>query len=908
MAVNDWVPNLYQSEQTRGLSGGGATGVALDASNPYYNFRLRRHKAEGDVVADPALLWHTSPYVKRRTGLGTHIAATRGEGVATYTDALLILSERDYDRALGGATSAWMSTATRTLLQEFEDFCRRESFERAFGHRQLGFRILRDGSAELGNERLHLGEGEFITGLLPNLYSGPVRGSHPVIGIHLNIPGAWEGYQEVGRLFSDQILFTLGSHWLDNFTHPALKEAALYRLQRYPDGTFVHIINPDLQDRFQVTSTDQGGASVLTLATRAGEPVAYVVLAIIDPPSANSGVVVEEYLDEDGPDVAAPMMIDDAVELVSTDATGAVGSRTIIPDSPQERIFTLQERGALLQKVHFSGFMKGYDVYVGTRGELGTVVDEVGAVFQVRKREISVKALIDRVTVQGRAVAKGTERVLDGNADIQVGDQHLEFRDLRGLQLDGWPYVGEIRQPASSNYLVWGEDHRIGRSRECRVVLPDEPRNDNIHWKESVVDGATIRARTGDIPKSRFYTDSIMVASEHASIDLSGEEPSVVCTARHCYVYVRRGTDLLVLYPTTSGRSPQELALKPSDEVMIGNSTFYIGFSPTQAAAVRSQAPKVDLSPTSFLDAVSDPEITPRHHQAPPDMGDPEDLPPASGLGERGEAPKSVPLEPVGMDSILGVGFDAPPPPPRKARLSPAGMEPPKPSRPAPEFPPPPRRMGNPKTIALFDDDDEMDLPVSAPPPPPKVTEPDEEDWLTAALDAPTDGPSIWDDDAPTQMHMAPPPPTRPLRPIPGRDIPPPPEASGRGGMPVVPPAPSADAPPLSPPPASARGALPPLPPIMAPPPLSPPPAPVREELPPLPPLVAPPPLSPPPAPTRGMTPPLAPPTLSPPPAPTRGMTPPLAPPTLSPPPAPTRDMTPPLAPPTLSPPPAPVR
>ena len=33
----------------------------------------------------------------------------------------------------------------------------------------------------------------------------------------------------------------------------------------------------------------------------------------------------------------------------------------------------------------------------------------------------------------------------------------------------------------------------------------------------SVGAGATIRARTGEIPKSRFYTDSIMVASEHAA-------------------------------------------------------------------------------------------------------------------------------------------------------------------------------------------------------------------------------------------------------------------------------------------------------------------------------------------------------------------------------------------------------
>ena len=68
----EWVAGLFQADnqQTRGLSGDSASSVALDDANPYYNYRLRRHKAEGDLVADPGLLWYTSPYVKRRSGLG----------------------------------------------------------------------------------------------------------------------------------------------------------------------------------------------------------------------------------------------------------------------------------------------------------------------------------------------------------------------------------------------------------------------------------------------------------------------------------------------------------------------------------------------------------------------------------------------------------------------------------------------------------------------------------------------------------------------------------------------------------------------------------------------------------------------------------------------------------------------
>ena len=50
----EWVAGLFQSDnrEMRGLSGDHAHSVALDHANPYYNFRLRHHKAEGDLIAD----------------------------------------------------------------------------------------------------------------------------------------------------------------------------------------------------------------------------------------------------------------------------------------------------------------------------------------------------------------------------------------------------------------------------------------------------------------------------------------------------------------------------------------------------------------------------------------------------------------------------------------------------------------------------------------------------------------------------------------------------------------------------------------------------------------------------------------------------------------------------------------
>ncbi len=596
MAVSDWIANIFQSDQTRGLSGGAAGLVALDDSNPYYNYRLRRHSADGDLVSEPGLIWYTSAYAARRGGLGVHMEGNTDGQLIGVTDVLMILSHADYSRAIQ-SDPEWFASATAGIREAFAELCERDGLSLPHPSRELGVRFLCDGSGEMGGQSLNLPAGEFVTGLLPNLYTGPVASSTPVVGVLINLPGVWEGYQEVGRLYDDQILFTLGAHWLDNFSHPSLEESALYRLQRYPDGSFVHLINPDLQDRFQVTSTDQDGASVLTIATLTGEPLAYMVLAVIEAEEAT-------------PDVAPPMMLDDEVQLSHRPASSLYGNKTIIPDAVGERIFTLQERGALLQKVHFGAFMDGYDVYVDARGQMGTGIDDASAVFEVRRRSVDFRSLVQGAQVGGQPVDVDAPVPIVGDTIIEVAGQRFDYRDLREADVEGWPYVGEIRRPASSTYMMWGDQYRMGRSRECRVTLPDEPRNDNIRWKADVGEGATIRARSGDIPKSNFYTDSIMVASEHAEVDLNEESAVLHCTARHCFTFVRRDGTLLPLYPTKSEKTPTQMTLEPGDEVLIGNCLFHVGFSPAGEAVMPAPAPKLAFTASDDLvRAVEEPDI-----------------------------------------------------------------------------------------------------------------------------------------------------------------------------------------------------------------------------------------------------------------------------------------------------------
>ena len=204
---------------------------------------------------------------------------------------------------------------------------------------------------------------------------------------------------------------------------------------------------------------------------------------------------------------------------------------------------------------------------------------------------------------------------------------------------------------------MWGNAYLIGRSRDCRVVLPDEPENGNIVWKPSVGDGAVIRSRTGDIPKARFYTDSIMVGSEHAAIQLKTPDPVVLSKNKSCFVYVRRGAAVFPLYPTASGKEPTEMSLQPADEVLVGNCLFHVGFTPVEEGASVAPAPPVTLA-LQGEDATEKMTEEEAAHLADLTPPAPHDIAHAQGLGQGGAAPEPLPLVETGPDSILGEFYE----------------------------------------------------------------------------------------------------------------------------------------------------------------------------------------------------------------------------------------------------------
>ncbi len=651
--LGNWFSRVFSNDGTRGLSGDASFIAGEQGRGGFFASRLRLHTTAEDLVEQPHLLWELSSRGRRRGGLLHHLSTEQGDGVAGFTDIMVVINKEDWLRAELDTGDFWRQDSAETLGDYLDEWRKQTQFNPVFPERGFRIELVADGSEPLRGHSIGLEPGQFVTALLPNAYRGPSGTSSPVLAVHLNVPGAWEGYRKVGMLYSDQLCYTLGNHWLDNFAHESLEAPALYQLQQYPDGSLVHVINPDYQHRFEVGSVQSAeGPSVLAVTERGGTAVAFLVLGVVDtflrdqtsepaapepelskaskPAARPEGPSVTRV---DDPEPAAEPAVEPnaaaktaakpaAVRLAGRSAddfepgakarprssggpspklevqprgkpriTGAIrgsGDRwhhTIVPDAVEERIFTLKERGALLQRVHFSVFMEGYDVFVSRSGQLGTSLPDPEALFQVREDKVYFVARTERVLLAGRPAPIDKAVRLRGELEIRVGNQLLEYRDLAGVAAEGWPYLGEIRRTAGSTYLVFGTVYRIGRDRRCKVRLPDEPHNDNLCWRMDLGEGDFIRSRTGDIPKSRFYNDSIMVASLHAEIDLEGE-PMLRNLARHCFSYVRRGSDVFALHPSRDDKGLRHLDLLPSDEVMVGNNLFEVSYPPPRTPEV----------------------------------------------------------------------------------------------------------------------------------------------------------------------------------------------------------------------------------------------------------------------------------------------------------------------------------
>ncbi len=627
--ATEWLADLPSVRTARGLSGlDAASAVALDADDPGYNLAVQRHQATGDVVDEPWCLWPTDRGGGPQGGLEAHLRRAARHGRPPGTDVVVILSPEDHGRARARG-AAWVRETARTLDHAFEESCRREGWRRRMPRRDLGLQIVSDGSADMRGARIGLAPGQFATAVASHLYAGPQRTSAPIATVYINLPG-WPEFRQVAVIYDDQLGLTLGNHWLDSVTHPVLRAAGLYRITPDGQGGLVHGIRPDLESRFAIHVRVRDSIPFVTLATRSGDAVAHLVIE-------------------------------------------AAGGGSALAPAARDAAVTLIERGVLLQRVRFRDAMEGYDVHLGAGGKVGTALETPIATLQVRDRtSLSVEARQQGLAVMGRPAEPGTVTPLTEDLELVVAGEVVQIATLNGRDAVRWPYIAEVRVAPVAWSLPLGLAHGIGRGADSAVGLPDVRGNANIRWKPGLEGATTVRSSGQEIAKADFYTDSIMVASDHAVLDLTGPEPFIECTARQCYVYVRRGAAIVPLYPA-SNSGEHRLRLRSGDELLVGNSAFEVVLPGAPRAALPPPAPDfvVNERPVTQSQEVPatdssppPPPIEPAPAagapvlDVPPPVRTPVAAPPRAAMGAVPRMPPPPPLHPTALEDVL----DAPAP------------------------------------------------------------------------------------------------------------------------------------------------------------------------------------------------------------------------------------------------------
>lgn len=622
--IGSWLRGLMAP---RADVGGGERWLAVDdPDNGYYNFRLMRFAADGDLVRYPDHIWSTATRWNSPGGLRAHLqeVARRLQGIV-YSDVLVLLSADDRQRQIERGAADWEDQLQALVSKQIERLCDQLGWRMALPDRPVTVRIVGDGEPAMGGRPLGLDRGEFATALLPNLYHGPIPDSRPFVDIYIRVPqaaGGHGGFRQVGVLHEDQLAFTIGSHWLDNGRDPSLPASALYTLHRPPGQTeILHRLNPDLADAFRLRQTRGPQGDTVSVDDAESERTVLEVMLIPTDLRAGSPAVSGE---------AAQTDIDDFL---------AAGGMTVIPEPEPDPRVILSRRALLLQRVHFPRVMDGYHVDIAGDGSVGPQLPDPVARLVVHGGAVRLRVMGDQVALDGAPAAPGAENELGGDRhEIASGHGRLVLR-LSGPDADPrWPYLAELSLPAEPHELAIGSAYRVGRDRrKCEIALPDRAVNENIHWQPGVDPDGDVPIRGGQVPVSSFTTDSIMVAGRHAEIDLRGNEPKVRALSRACPVFVRRRSGAVLRLIAKEGATAQPL--RQGDELLIGNALFRVilPYQPVTGGPVDlSPGGGAAPAPTSAAGGGPPTDVPPaRHARALPLLGPQTDL----SLPRRPEAP-----------------------------------------------------------------------------------------------------------------------------------------------------------------------------------------------------------------------------------------------------------------------------
>ena len=240
----------------------------------------------------------------------------------------------------------------------------------------------------------------------------------------------------------------------------------------------------------------------------------------------------------------------------------------------QKISITLREVGQHLQKIHFPNIMRGYETYLKLDGGICSVDEKSAVTLRLELGQVKFLSNSWSTTMTNVTRTKKGEYTPAENSKIAAGDRTWSFRYVNNFSHKGWPYVAEIRhhEDPKVHRLATGNTHKIGRSEHCAVTLPNLVHQENIIWRDT--SKSSTLTRTGSLAKQGFYTDSIMVASEHLEIDTTGD-PCATNLSEHCFSWLRRGEEMAPLFPLKK-TGPRSIKLKDGDELLVGNTIFLV--------------------------------------------------------------------------------------------------------------------------------------------------------------------------------------------------------------------------------------------------------------------------------------------------------------------------------------------
>ena len=401
-------------------------GIALDWKHPYYNFRLARHQARGDLIEEPGRVWGID--VGRPFGICSHLMEQVRSGESCeFTHILVVLDASDFARL----EDTWQQQAEATVRRALDAL--RSKLPTPVGppgDQPVRLVVAADGGERIG-VHLDLRPTEFVTVLLPNLYA-PQPTEQPSHRVYVRLPGA-PGATEVTSLFPGQLLYTLGAHWLDTAVVPALPYPAAYQLAMR-EGELVHRLDPNAAGTAQLF---QGGSATTTLATRDGRPLAWITI--------------------EGSDGA------------------------LVRPRPMPKQLALQESGLMLVTPTTDERVESFDLGLGPSAELGHRLSERAATVRVHRGRVELHVEADGVVVNGVPSANGHRVDLDKRAEIDLGNERVIFEPVS--RETGWPYVGILRRPGRAAYLAWGAAYRFGRDTRSDIRLPEPTHPDAVRWR-----------------------------------------------------------------------------------------------------------------------------------------------------------------------------------------------------------------------------------------------------------------------------------------------------------------------------------------------------------------------------------------------------------------------------------------